>query len=188
MQLYQEQFTTFYETYFARMVRFSLIYIEKREDAENLVQDVFVYLWEHPSVLVNVRDMDAFLFTLLKNRCINFLKHQTRLEYIEEETIHRLNLEALRSFEAWSDTLPEVEKAVNAAIARLPERCREILILNKFQHMKYKEISAKLGISVNTVENQMAIALKKLRTELKDYMPLLMFLHFFQYATFLSGI
>lgn len=188
MQLYQEQFTAFYETYFARMVRFSLVYIEEREDAENVVQDLFVYLWEHPSVLLDVRNTDAFLFTLLKNRCINFLKRQTRLQHVEEEIIHRLNLEALMNFEPWNDALPEIEIAVNTAIAKLPERCREILILSKFKQMKYKDIAEKLGISVNTVENQMSIALKRLRIELKDYMPLLLLLHFFLPETSSSGI
>lgn len=179
MQSYQEQFIAFYESYFARMVRFSLVYVGAREDAENLVQDIFVYLWEHPSALTEVKNMDAFLFTLLKNRCINFLKHQAHLHYIEGEEgiVHQLDIEALADFEMWSDALPEVERAVKAAIAKLPDRCREILIMSKLRKMKYKEIAEKLGISVNTVENQMAIALKKLRYELKDYMPLFMLLH-----------
>ena len=62
------------------------------------------------------------------------------------------------------------------AIDKLPERCREIFLKSRIEGMKYREIADELDISMNTVENQMSIALRKLRIELKDYLPLLLFL------------
>ena len=70
----------------------------------------------------------------------------------------------------------DIEQAVTKAIDKLPERCREIFLKSRIEGMKYREIADELDISMNTVENQMSIALKKLRIELKDYLPLLLFL------------
>ena len=64
------------------MTRFSQAYVIAEEDAENIVQDIFLYLWEHPEVFKTIDNMDAFLFTLVKNRCLNFLKHSL---YINEK-------------------------------------------------------------------------------------------------------
>ena len=61
------------------MTRFSQAYVIAEEDAENIVQDIFLYLWEHPEVLKTIDNMDAFLFTLVKNRCLNFLKASVRI-------------------------------------------------------------------------------------------------------------
>ena len=70
----------------------------------------------------------------------------------------------------------DIEKVIANAIDKLPERCREIFLKSRIEGMKYREIADELDISMNTVENQMSIALRKLRIELKDYLPLLLFL------------
>ena len=69
-----------------------------------------------------------------------------------------------------------IEQILSKAIDALPEKCREIFIKNKIEGKKQKEIAMELNISVNTVETQMGIAYKKLKTELKDYFPLFLFL------------
>lgn len=70
----------------------------------------------------------------------------------------------------------DIEKVIVNAIDKLPERCREIFLKSRIEGMKYREIAEELNISTNTVENHISIALKKLRVELKDYLPLLLFL------------
>lgn len=175
---HQKQFIDLYELYFTRMVRFSQVYVGNEQDAENLVQDVFLYLWEHQEALSKIENMDAFLFVLIKNRCLNFLKRQSFLLYVNDERAIscKLNIDALGQFEEIFGSVSEIEEVIRKAIAQLPNRCREIFILSKIEKMKYKEIAEKLDISVNTVENQMSIALKKLRNELKEYLPLFFFL------------
>ena len=64
----QKCFSQIYSTYFIKMTRFSQAYVIAEEDAENIVQDIFLYLWEHPEVLKTIDNMDAFLFTLVKNQ------------------------------------------------------------------------------------------------------------------------
>lgn len=94
-------------------------------------------------------------------------------EYKQELTFKLLALEQL-NYTLTSEE--DIEKVVANAIDKLPERCREIFLKSRIEGMKYREIADELDISMNTVENQMSIALKKLRIELKDYLPLLLFL------------
>lgn len=178
----QKSFSDMYAVYFTKMLRFSKAYVGREEDAENIVQDIFLYLWEHTDVLETVDNRDAFLFTLVKNRCLNFLKHQlyveTRKQSLEKaETLElQMNVYSLQQFDESALSLEEVEALLRQAIGTLPERCRRIFILSRMEGLKYKEIAERLDISVNTVENQISIALKKLKVELKDYLPLLVFL------------
>ena len=171
-----------YLTYYSKLVRFAREFVILEEDAENIVQDTFLYLWEHLDLLKDIEHLDAFLFTLIKNRCLNFLKHQSYIQAktcslkADEELEYQLNLYALEQFDEAVSSIPEVENLLSQTMQKLPERCREIFLLSRIEGLKYKEIAERLNISVNTVENQISIALRKLRSELKDYLPLLVFI------------
>lgn len=177
----QERFSQLYSMYFMKMLRFSQAYVGTEEDAKNIVQDVFLYLWEHIEVLDTVNNTDAFLFTLIKNRCLNFIKHRLyvdshkrSLQEVEEEEM-QMNLYALEQFDENLCSVEDMERQLQKVIDALPERCRQIFMLSRMDGLRYKEIAARLEISVNTVENQISIALKKIRLELKEYLPLLLF-------------
>lgn len=178
----QKSFSQIYSLYFVKLTRFSQAYVISEEDAENIVQDIFLYIWEHPELFQTVQNMDAFLFTLVKNRCLNFLKHsfyvnekKKTLQVAEEEEL-KMNMYSLEQFDESRLSITDMENRIDSVIDKLPERCREIFILSRMEGLKYMEIAERLGISVNTVENQMSIALRKLRTELKDYLPFLLFM------------
>ena len=177
----QERFSQLYSMYFMKMLRFSQAYVGTEEDAKNIVQDVFLYLWEHIELLDTVNNTDAFLFTLIKNRCLNFIKHRLyvdshkqSLQEVEEEEM-QMNLYALEQFDENLCSVEDMERQLQKVIDALPERCRQIFMLSRMDGLKYKEIAARLEISVNTVENQISIALKKIRLELKEYLPMLLF-------------
>lgn len=85
-------------------------------------------------------------------------------------------LYSLQKFDENSFSFFEMERILQQAIESLPERCREIFRLSRMEGLQNKEIAARLGISVNTVEGQMSIALRKLRVALKDYLPFLIFM------------
>lgn len=122
--------------------------------------------------------LTTYLFTLVKNRCLNFLRHQLiEEEYsVEMKEEFGFKLYALESMDYSYQSEEELQKIIKRALEALPPRCREIFVKSRIEGMKYKEISEELGISINTVENQMVTALKKLRAELKDFLPLLIFL------------
>lgn len=166
-------FSELYLTYYPKLVRFAKEFVMLEEDAENITQDVFTALWERREYLDCIENMNAYLFRLVRNRCLDYLKHkifeQRYIENIQTHYIIELNLklQSLDRFDA-SDFSEEKDTAilVRAAINSLPKRCRDIFLLSRVEGLKYKEISERLGISVNTVECQMGIALKKLRMKL----------------------
>lgn len=165
-------FSKIYRIYFPKLVRFSREYVVSTEDAENIVQDIFLYLWEH-------RDM---LESLTKNRCIDFYRHKVRTESKKEsldalsERELKLKMEALQQFDENMFTVDDIDALLNKAIAHLPEKCRQVFILSRMEGMKHEEIATQLNISVNTVQNHIVVALRKLKVELKDYLPLFIFI------------
>lgn len=176
------RFEHIYLSYFSKMKHFAREYVVSEEDAENIVQDVFMELWEKKEVLTMHTNLIAFLFTAIKHRCLNHLRHTT----IVQETTSQLqqeyaitlkmNLDSLEAFDQEVFSEQNIEQIISRALDTLSDRCREIFIMSKIDGKKQKEIAAELNISVNTIETQMGIAYKKLRTELKGHLPLLLFL------------
>lgn len=180
MEVDKNKFSEIYSSYYPRLFRFAKEYVGNVEDAENLVQDMFMYLWNNSTFLNTVVNLNAFLFTLIKNRSIDFLRQQLRRErtsYSLLETMeYELNLEALEVIDENLMLDNNLEQKIQEAIQSLPEKCREIFMLSRVEGLKYSEIAEKLHLSTSTVDNQIGIALKKLRVKLKDHLPLLIFL------------
>ena len=175
-------FKKVYVAHFSKMKRFAQEYVLSEADAENIVQDVFLELWEKRAVLSMPVNLLAFLFTATKNRCVDFLRHkmivrETTAKLQEEQQLRlKMKFDSLEAFHQDFLTENDVEDILNKAIDSLPEKCREIFIKSRIEGKKQKEIAAELNISIHTVETQMGIAYKKLREVLKDYLPLLFFL------------
>lgn len=172
----QDNFDQIYLLYYARMFRFAKEYVVSDEEAENIVQDVFMKLWEKRDVLNIQISLISYIFSLVKNQCLDFLRHQAVVK--EAENTLYLKLVALEQLNYSFPTEEDVELLLMNAIDSLPERCREIFMKSRIEGKKYKTIADELNISVNTVENQIGIALKKLRVQLKDYLSLFIFLCF----------
>ncbi len=169
------EFENIYVAHYSRMKRFAQEYVIREEDAENIVQDVFLDLWEQNFLLLTHTNLFAYLFTTLKNRCIDFLRHKTIVQNtaqkLQDDYSKALQMK-FQSLEAFDEQLfsePDIETVIQNAI-------REIFILNKIEGKKQKTIAQELNVSINTVESQMAIAYKKLKEILKDHIPLLIFL------------
>jgi RNA polymerase sigma-70 factor (ECF subfamily) len=169
----QNDFDRIYLSYFYRLHRFAKEYVMSDADAENIVQDVFLLIWEKREVLNIQISLTAYLFSLVKNKCIDHLRHRVIANEFQQELY--LKLASLREINKAFASDEEIERFLTDAINKLPERCREVFVKSRIEGKKYREIADELNISVNTVENQMSIALKKLRVELKDYLPLLLF-------------
>ena len=176
------RFEDVYLSYFSKMKYFAKECVISEEDAENIVQDVFVELWENKEMLNMHMNLIAYLFTTIKNKCLNHLRHklvvqETANKLQEEYTISlRMNLDSLETFDNNLFSDQDIEKLISRALDALPEKCRAIFIMSKIEGKKHNEIAQELNISINTVGSQIGIAYKKLRTELKDYLPILLFL------------
>lgn len=175
-------FEQIYITYFSAMKRFAKEYVISEEDAENIVQDVFADIWEKRDLLSFHINLIAYLFMSIKNRCIDHLRSKIRNEEVtndlqeEFQMAARLKYDALEAFDKNLFSEKDIEKVITNAIDNLPEKCREIFIKSKIEGKKHKEIAAELNVSINTIESQMSIAYRKLKQELKNYAPLLLFL------------
>lgn len=177
-------FEEVYLTYFSRMKNFALEYVLSEQDAENIVQDVFMELWEKKEILSVQINLIAYLFTAIKNRCIDFIRHTILVrdvaDKLQEEHLLTLKMK-FYSLEAFDNNIlsdNNIEAIISKAINALPEKCREIFIKSKIEGKKQKEIAAELNISINTIETQMGIAYKKLKIELKDFLPIFLFLYY----------
>lgn len=179
------KFEDIYLSYFSKMKHFAQEYVVLEEDAENIVQDVFTELWEKREMLNMPFNLIAYLFTTIKNKCLNHLRHKTIVNetanLLQEEYFItlRMNLNSLEAFDQNLFSEQDIEQIITKALNTLSPKCKEIFIMSKIQGKKQKQIAAELNISINTVETQIGIAYKKLRVELKNYMPLFLFLLYF---------
>ncbi|HOP30791.1 MAG TPA: RNA polymerase sigma-70 factor [Spirochaetota bacterium] len=180
-KLYHKSFEETYISYYSRMSRFAQSYSISEEDAENIVQDVFIDIWAKKIDFTTLSNVGGYLFLSLKNKCIDHVRRKK----IENRTISELKKEneiilklSLDSLEALDDkilTEPDIDALIQKAIDKLPGKCKQIFVMNKFHGKKQKAIANELNISINTVECQMSIAYKKLKEELKDFFPIFIF-------------
>ena len=158
-------FTEIYERYWEELLRSAHRILKDREACMDVLQEVFVWFWTHREDLV-LNSVKAYLLTAVKYQVANFI----RSAKVREAYVQRT--EMLVVGESYEDDILEVKelKAMIAGItADLPEKCREVFRLSRDEHLSNKEIASKLGISEKTVEMQITIALKRLRTQIKSH-------------------
>jgi len=152
-----------FKIYCQRLINFSRRYVYEKEMAENIVQDVFLKIWQNRSKLDPSQMIHSYLFTSVKNESLKYLRHLD----VEKKSKERvLNLNDIEQTPDEQIDGKEIEIEVYKAIDELPDKCREIFRMNRFDKQKYAEIAVILGISIKTVETQMGRALKKLREKL----------------------
>lgn len=163
----KEAFRFFFEKYYSDLCNLVNLYLHDPVMSEEIVQDIFIYLWEKKENIRIESSLKSYLLRASKNRSLNYIRNKK----IKLDIYSRLN-----DFDKGTIEMPDsvldsnqLREIINTAIDSLPGRCREIYILGKEKNMSYKEISEELGISVKTVEVQMGKALKKLREQLRPY-------------------
>lgn len=171
-------FTKLYQENYSRLLRIAYVYIPNLEDAENIIHDVFVTLWENRSRLFEMDGLGGYLAVSLKNRCLDYLKHQAHVnehaskvvEEYQQSTKDRIAALTFYDPAASYDSVV-IRQAVITAIDSLPPRCRQIYLLSRQKGLRNVDVAASLGVSVNTVEAQITIAHRKLRAALRPYLP-----------------
>lgn len=161
-------FNWLFNEFYSLLCRFSMKYVLDKVVAEDIVQDLFLHLWEIRERLTSITNIKSYLYSSVKNRCLNYLKKQYPSGVTEEdidESGIKINLpgpeELLEN--------KELEKIIEKALEALPEKCRTIFVMKKFGDLSHKEVAEKLNISVKTVETQMTIAFRKLTTFLSSH-------------------
>lgn len=156
-------FNKVFDLYYSRLCFYVDKILHDFDLSRSIAQQVFVDLWIKREKLL-VTSLQAYLYQSVHNSALDVLKHQ------KVEARYLTSLGKSEPMEM-NNLIEEAELAdrINLAIQALPEKCREIFVLCRFEELKYSEIAARLNVSVKTVEMQVTIAMKKLRKELSDY-------------------
>lgn len=165
----EEAFEQVFKTNFKSLHAYACTIIRDDIMAEEIVQNVFCRLWEKKSSVEIQISLTAYLYRSVYHESLNYLKHmKVRAAYSNY---------AQSQFKNNSDNaekkilLGDLESKLNQALSELPEQCRTIFQMSRFEELKYQEIADRMGLSIKTVENQMGKALKRLRLKLVDFLP-----------------
>jgi len=164
-----DAFEALFKSYYQPLVGYGRTIVKDADEAEDIVQQVFISVWEKRSELEIHTSLRAMLYKAVYNSSLNRLKHgEVRRNYSKE-----IKLASSVSFTQEDVQYKELQKKINDAIDLLPEQCAKIFKMSRFDQLKYQEIADILSLSVKTVENQMGKALKLLRENMKDYLMLI---------------
>ena len=166
-QITHVSFKQLFEKQFLPLCHFLSYYTTNCMVIEEVVQDVFVKLWEDRNVL-QIKSVNAYLYTSARNRMINYLRDEKRRNTLLEQWV-QFEIEKEHGEECFN--IDEFTQRIHDAVDALPEKCRVIFELSTKEKLTYKKIAEHLDLSVKTVENQMGIALRKLRNNLSKFYP-----------------
>ena len=162
----EHQFSNLYNEYHDRLLTVARLYVRDKMTAEDIVADSFVQLHTHVEDIPEDMNIGAYLMTIVKNKCLNYLKQKETHSRIEAEMLRSLQtLEPRQIFSC------ELQRLVSQAIDSMPELTKQVFIESRFNDKTYQEIADELGISHRRVHTEMQKALASLRSALKDYLP-----------------
>lgn len=170
-------FNNLFQLYGNRIFRFALGYLKSEPDAEELVQDVFMKIWEKRSELKENLSFKSYIFTIAFNIIRkHFVKKALTTKYFEQQVIEDADLSTIQHIDFQS-----TKKAIDHLVDQLPARRKEVFIKSRFEGLTVKEIADELGTSPKTVENQLGEALKFIREHLgkEDFAGILFFILFY---------
>ncbi len=170
-----KSFEASFKSHYSELCRFAYKYVSEETGAEELVQEVFINLWQNRDTLQIHSSYEQYLYASVRNRCLNFAKRRAFLRKTHD-TIQQNSPVEHDSLTEWLH-YRELDAVIKQSIAALPDRCRQIFHLSRNEGFTYSEIAKQMKISEKTVENQISIALKKLRENLADhFITVLLFL------------
>lgn len=172
----EQAFEAMFKANYAGLCGYAQKYVSDLEQAEEIVQDVFCNFWNKRASLEVSGSLEAYLYRSVRNTCINHLKHlKVRNQYAIVQA-RFIQMEEKRVYDKMQEL--ELHNKIEESINLLPTERQKIFKLSRFENMKYQEIAIHLGISIKTVEAQMGKALKFLRENLAEYLPILLLLGF----------
>ncbi len=164
-------FEMLFKTHYPALCRYAAAYLSDLDEAEEVVQATFIGFWERRGNIQIDSSLKAYLYRSVRNACLNEIK-RLKVRQLHAQTVVVDGEPTSQP----SDQLmikKELEVKIQEALQSLPEQCRLIFKMSRFEELKYQEIADQLHISIKTVENQMGKALKLMRAKLRDYLPLI---------------
>ena len=159
----EDAFAFLFKKSFPRLLGYAVRFVENEEVALDIVQECFLNFWEKRNLLVAV-SVTSLLFAMVRNSCLNYLKH--------EAVVEKHRIEYLAKVGGYGLLYEELEQQIKSVIDNLPERCREVFVLSRFENLKNREIAEQLRISTTAVEKQIAKALDIFARHFKEKYPM----------------
>ena len=179
MDIGRTDFNSIYSQWYSRFVTIAMRYVRDRSTAEDIVADAIVSFWENRDKVQEADKIPAWIFTVIRNKCLNFLSARKRhLEIFGEINAHELRMTnasimSLRACEPEKLFARELSEMVKKAMEGMPVLTREVFIASRLEEKTYAEIAARHNISVRRVTTEIQRALAVFRKELAAYMPML---------------
>ncbi|SHI39878.1 RNA polymerase sigma-70 factor [Aquimarina spongiae] len=168
----KEAFKVLFELYYGKLLFVASSYISNKEDAEEIVQDVFVKAWKKRKNISS--NINGYLFKITKNKCLDYLRSKkgklSALANNASQIETFINHQALSDLDSNTIIEKELELQIQAGIDLLPEKCKKVFVKSRIEGLKNKQISEELEISIKTVENHMSKALKHMRLHLREFL------------------
>ena len=171
----ESEYEIIFKQYYQGLCNYANMFLKDMDNAEEIVQNIFVKLWEKKDELKLDTSLKSYLYKAVYNAALNEIKHQKiKDNYVLMQTNTEPTIEPLSHHH-----LKELEKNIEKALMNLPEQCRLIFKMSRFEDLKYREIANVLNISPKTVENQMGKALRLMRENLADYLTIFFIIIYF---------
>ena len=174
----EEALKFIYQKYWERLFLSAYNVLKDKEACEDIVQEIFIQLWQKKEQLVIKTSLDAYLVSATRYQVFHLIRKGFKRKELFENLEERFSTEGADA----SLDVKETQKTIDVVVDNLPEKCKIIYKLSRENHLSYKQIAEQLQISPKTVENQLAIALKRLRNALGSFILLLLFFFFFLLA------
>lgn len=163
----QSAFRQVYLAFYGRLYQFALAIVKTREPAEEIVEDVFIRIWQQREGVPSIRNLRVYLYTATKNTALNYLSQKARASITEPFDHIQIELNGSAITPEQILITAEMYQKIQKAVESLPPRCKMIFKLVREDGLRYKEIAEILNISVNTIDVQMAIAVKRIAASLE---------------------
>jgi RNA polymerase sigma-70 factor (ECF subfamily) len=168
--LNKEIFEQLFKDYFKPLTGFALKFTKDLDSAKEIVHETFVKLWEKRNEIDPDKAVKSYLYTTVNNRCLNFIRD--RKKFVDNEAVYEKDRMQAQNPSENSESI-EIGKIIEKTIESLPNKCREVFLMSRFEELKYQEIADKLNISIKTVETQISKALKILRLNLSEFLTII---------------
>jgi RNA polymerase sigma-70 factor (ECF subfamily) len=168
----EREFKSLFDQHYGILCAFANKYVADMEMARDIVQQVYINLWDRWDTLDHDNSLKPYLFRAVTNRCLNHLRSAKKIVHVELPA----DDEGVQSFLEETDFLEtqELKSKISRSIENLPEKCRTIFLMSRNEEKSYREIAEALNVSVKAVEAQMTKALKLLREDLSDYLVIIL--------------
>lgn len=161
-----KEFEVVFKSHYVKLTLYANRFLNDIDISKEIASDSLTFLWEKRGTLSFSNSLTAYLYKMVQNKCMNYIKHQRiENEYVNYMIRNKL-LDEIPEHDANPYHEKELAEQIRQAIDTLPEKCKLVFEMSRFEYLKNKEIAERLNISQNTVERHITIALEKLRKSL----------------------